>query len=220
MGLRGFGRYNGIIPRREAALVPITTYSAIKPNVKADDCRRNWELLKTVGVLPGGAASGELAGTYPSPTVADNVIDAANLKSDAVTTVKILDGNVTIAKLADAAQDLIPQITISRSAASIAALSNLTFTVQVQDAAGNSLTGTWLIHIWFGTGDKGAPTAGITFGTFTAGTQFQAVSANQDYLALTNSSGTLAFTATSAVPATIYVMASMPKVVSIAGVWT
>lgn len=45
------------------------------------------------GVTPGGAASGDLTGTYPSPVVANN----------AITTIKILDGAITNTKLANTA---------------------------------------------------------------------------------------------------------------------
>jgi len=63
------------------------------------------------GVAPGGAAGGDLAGTFPSPVVAPNAITSAKIldgtittadvANDAVTTLKILDGAITNTKLAN-----------------------------------------------------------------------------------------------------------------------
>ncbi|HET9054919.1 MAG TPA: hypothetical protein VFM90_12130, partial [Cyclobacteriaceae bacterium] len=58
-------------------------------------------LTTITGTLPGGAASGDLTGTYPSPTLGTGVVNSAKILDGTIVTADLADNAVTTAKVVD-----------------------------------------------------------------------------------------------------------------------
>lgn len=122
-----------------------------------------------------------------------------------VTSTMILDGTVAVVDLANAVQDYLPKLALlgANDADGTGSMS-----IQLQDAAGNTLAGRALVRVWTSGTQYGAPSA-LTGFTASTGTAVATVTANADLDVITDTNGVVVADINNGAPGTIWVMAEL-----------
>ena len=108
--------------------------------------------------------------------------------------------------LADAVQDLLPNLNITAGAESA---DKRTVTLQARDAADNDLAERFRIRVWIATSDFGAPSAAGNTVAVETGTQLRQITADADYEIISDATGKAEIGVTISGAASRYVMAEI-----------
>ena len=128
--------------------------------------------------------------------------------SDELQTADIKDEAVTLAKLADAVQDLICKVT--GTATDDGNSDTASVSLQLQDAEGNTLADVVRMRVWISASSYGAPTAKFTSGSeINTGTELYEYLAQADYDVISDANGVVDMDITNGGSGTLYVMAEV-----------
>jgi hypothetical protein len=162
-----------------------------------------------VGAASGAAAALSARGNGKILIGDGTTLNSVSLSGDATMVntgaLTIAAKAVSVAKLADDVQDLLPTLTLTGSDD---ADGTGTVSIQVKDAAGNALAGTFLIRTWIGTADDYGADALSDYSVST-GTAKEEVVANAEYLVVTDATGLAVMNIDNAGPGTVYAWAAI-----------
>lgn len=152
-----------------------------------------------------GGSNADALHTHDSAGIEAGAIQASELDTDAVETLKIKDANVTVAKLSAALQDMIPNIVITgtddEDGTGYA-------TLDIEDAAGNALSQRFLVRVWVADAEFSEPDAQTGF-TVDTGELMKAIEANADLEVISDEFGQIIMDINTGGAKTVYVMAEL-----------
>jgi len=119
--------------------------------------------------------------------------------------VRAKDGGMTIAKLAAAVQDLMPNLNLTGQNDGDG---TGTMTIQARDAANNNLAERFRVRAWIADAQWSEPDAQTDF-SVTTGEQLRELEANADYEVISDANGTVVMNIDTAADKTVYVMAEI-----------
>jgi len=142
-----------------------------------------------------------------TPANANTLVGGANADALHVhAAAGLADGAVTVAKAADAVQDLLPNLGITAGQESG---DKRTVTIQARDAAYNNLAQRFRVRVWIATSDFGPPSATGNTVAVSTGTQLRELTANADYEIIGDAGGAAAIDLTISGAASRYILAEV-----------
>ena len=164
------------------------------------------------------ATTGEVEFNISRPVVPDKV----GLEYGTAEILQLKASGVTAAKLADAIADIIPTIAdITKDSEGDTAPNVIRFTIQIQDAQGNNVSGRRIVFVWVATADFNEP-EGTQIVAVNKGIRIAPFATNQSFRLLTETDGEIFFDVEVTGAGTRFIHAAMMNspAKSLSGTWT